>query len=153
MCEYCGCQSLESIRILTEEHDQVVDLIGAARSAHRQGELGTLIEKCQAMVAVLGPHTHIEEAGLFPAMARDFPDQIAALVSDHRHIEAVLARALDGSAAGDPQWPAQVEAIFVLLREHILREQDGVFPAALATLTTDQWAALDELRLAGASEA
>lgn len=82
-------------------------------------------------------------------MAPDFPDQIAALMDDHRHLDAVLAPAFDGSAAGDPDWPEQVEAAFVLLREHILREQDGVFPAALATLTAEQWDTLDGMRRKG----
>jgi hemerythrin-like domain-containing protein len=146
VCEYCGCQALESVRILTDEHDQVVNLIGEARSAHRRGDLATLMEHCRAVVAVLGPHTVVEEEGLFPAMAPDFPDQIAALVEEHRRIDAVLARAFDSDAAADPGWPEQVEMVFVLLREHILREQDGVFPAAVATLTADQWDALDRLR-------
>lgn len=149
MCEYCGCQALESIRILTEEHDQVVNLIGAARSARRRGDLAAHADHCRAIAAVLGPHTRVEEEGLFPAMAPDFPDQIAALVDDHRHIDAVLTAAFDGNAAGDSNWPDQVEAGFVLLREHILREQDGVFPAALATLSTDQWDTVDGLRRKG----
>jgi hypothetical protein len=29
--------------------------------------------------------------------------------------------------------------VLALLREHIFKEQDGVFPAALATLTNEQW--------------
>lgn len=40
MCEYCGCQSPESVAQLTREHDTVVDLIGALRSAHRDGTDG-----------------------------------------------------------------------------------------------------------------
>jgi hemerythrin-like domain-containing protein len=151
VCEYCGCQALESVRILTEEHDQVVNLIGAARSARRRGDLTEHLKRCQEILAVLGPHTRVEEGGLFPAMAVDFPDQIAALVDDHKHIHAVLEHACDTTAALDPDWPDQVEAVFVLLREHILREQDGVFPAALFTLTTDQWDALDQMRSSGAA--
>ncbi|CAM5297724.1 hemerythrin domain-containing protein [Streptomyces hirsutus] len=33
-----------------------------------------------------------------------------------------------------------------LLRDHILKEQDGVFPAALSVLSTEQWAAVDAVR-------
>ncbi|MEV5935740.1 hypothetical protein AB0L56_24170 [Streptomyces sp. NPDC052079] len=29
---------------------------------------------------------------------------------------------------------------------HILREQDGVFPAALAALSTEQWEAVEAVR-------
>jgi hemerythrin-like domain-containing protein len=33
-----------------------------------------------------------------------------------------------------------------LLREHILAEQDGVFPAALSRLGTDDWEAVQAVR-------
>jgi hemerythrin-like domain-containing protein len=33
-----------------------------------------------------------------------------------------------------------------LLREHILKEQDGVFPAALAALSPEEWDAVDAVR-------
>nr|WP_254397730.1 hypothetical protein [Streptomyces sp. AC558_RSS880] len=33
-----------------------------------------------------------------------------------------------------------------LLRGHILKEQDGVFPAAPAVLSTEQWEAVEAVR-------
>ncbi len=37
-----------------------------------------------------------------------------------------------------------------MLRDHILKEQDGVFPAALADLGTEDWEAVEAVRgLAG----
>ncbi|WP_260844749.1 hypothetical protein [Streptomyces sp. SLBN-31] len=33
-----------------------------------------------------------------------------------------------------------------VLRDHILKEQDGVFPAALATLGTEEWEAVEKVR-------
>jgi hemerythrin-like domain-containing protein len=33
-----------------------------------------------------------------------------------------------------------------MLREHIIKEQDGVFPAALATLSAEQWDQVDAAR-------
>jgi len=33
-----------------------------------------------------------------------------------------------------------------MLREHILKEQDGVFPAALGALDADQWERIEALR-------
>ena len=33
-----------------------------------------------------------------------------------------------------------------LLREHILKEQDGLFPAALAALDSDQWERIEAVR-------
>lgn len=38
-----------------------------------------------------------------------------------------------------------------MLREHILKEQDGVFPAALSTLSNLQWDRLRKIRAAQAA--
>jgi hypothetical protein len=38
-----------------------------------------------------------------------------------------------------------IEAMAVL-RDHILKEQDGVFPAALANLTVEDWEAAEATR-------
>jgi hypothetical protein len=37
-------------------------------------------------------------------------------------------------------------AVLDLLREHMLTEQDGVFPAALISLTAEDWDAVDAVR-------
>jgi Hemerythrin HHE cation binding domain len=89
MCEYCGCQSLPAIAELTAEHDRIVDLIGQVRVADRRGDIEDMIELCRGISAVLGPHTLVEEHGLFPAMATEFPEPIAILEAEHRRIEVV----------------------------------------------------------------
>jgi len=141
MCEYCGCQSIAAIRELTLEHDLVVDLIGEARTAHRTGDVSVMARMAREIARILGPHTEVEEHGLFPALTADFPEQIAALEAEHRQIEAVLAQATD-----DPGWPDTLLEALGVLRRHILKEQDGVFPAALISLSTAQWERMDEVR-------
>jgi hypothetical protein len=79
MCEYCGCQSLTAIDDLTREHDAVVDLISHVRDAHRAGDTGLMARLARRIGAVLEPHTQVEEHGLFPALADEFPEQMAAL--------------------------------------------------------------------------
>src|SRR5690606_26139037 len=74
MCEYCGCQSLTAIDELTREHDEVVRLISHVRTAHRKGDTAGMARTARAVARVLGPHTRVEEHGLFPALAGDFPD-------------------------------------------------------------------------------
>ncbi len=145
MCEYCGCQSLTTIDDLTREHDAVVDLISHVRDAHRAGDAGLMARLARRIGAVLEPHTQVEEHGLFPALAGDFPDQIAALEAEHRRIEAVLAQA-NGAYLADPGWPDRLMDAMALLRDHILKEQDGVFPAALANLDTEDWEAVETVR-------
>jgi hypothetical protein len=50
------------------------------------------------------------------------------------------------SAEPAADWPARLEAATRLLVEHIFREQDGLFPAALATLEPEDWDAVDKVR-------
>ncbi|WP_129843601.1 hemerythrin domain-containing protein [Streptomyces sp. RFCAC02] len=145
MCEYCGCQALSSIDELTREHETVVNTIRLVRDAHGAGDVPRMAALAREIAAVLGPHTRVEEGGLFPALADDFPEKIAALEEEHRVVEAVLGAAGDGVPA-DPAWPGRLIEVLALLREHILKEQDGVFPAALATLTTEQWEAVEAVR-------
>ena len=145
MCEYCGCQALETIDELTQEHERVVNLISHVRDARRDGAITRMAELAREITSVLGPHTQVEERGLFPAMATEFPEQIAALEAEHRRIEAVLAEA-DGPFLTDPGWPDRLIDTLDLLRGHILKEQDGVFPAALAALATEDWEAVEKAR-------
>ncbi|MEU2744933.1 hemerythrin domain-containing protein [Streptomyces collinus] len=145
MCEYCGCQALETIDELTQEHDEVVRLISHLRPAHEDGGVLRMAEVAREIAKVLGPHTEVEEHGLFPALAGDFPEQIAALEAEHRRIEAVLAEA-SGAFLTDPTWPDRLMEAMAVLRDHILKEQDGVFPAALANLGTEEWEAVEAAR-------
>jgi hemerythrin-like domain-containing protein len=145
MCEYCGCQAVATIDELTREHDRVVNMIGAVRAAHAAGDVPGMAEVARRIAAVLRPHTEVEEQGLFPALAADFPGQVDGLRAEHRRVEAVLGAAQDGVPA-DPAWPDQLLDVLDLLRDHILKEQDGVFPAALTTLRTADWEAVEQVR-------
>jgi len=145
MCEYCGCQALIPIDELTREHDLVLSLICQVRPARADGDLLRMADLAQRIAAVLGPHTQVEEQGLFPALAPEFPDQIAVLEAEHRRIEAVLAEAAAGPPE-DPEWPGMLAETLAELREHIFKEQDGVFPAALASLRNDDWEAVEAAR-------
>jgi hemerythrin-like domain-containing protein len=145
VCEYCGCQQIATIAELTREHDAVVTLVGQIRVALPGQHRDEVVAACRQILAVLAPHTVVEEEGLFPEMTDDFPDHIRALRSEHREIEKVLGEAADGFP-DDPCWPDRLQAVLFLLREHILKEQDGVFPAALIALDPDQWERVEAVR-------
>ncbi len=147
MCEYCGCQTLSPIEELTREHERVLALIADVRVADRGADIQRLARLARQIAAVLDPHTHVEEQGLFPALATDFPEQMALLEAEHRQIEAVLGEAADAIPV-DPGWPGRLEDVLDVLREHILKEQDGVFPAALATLRAADWDSVEAARAA-----
>ena len=135
MCEYCGCQALTAIDELTREHDLVIGLIAEVRAAPNAVSMARLARR---ITAILAPHTAVEERGLFPALATDFGEHVAALEVEHRRIEAVLGEAAEDTPA-DPNWPARLAATLDMLRDHILKEQDGAFPAALAALDAADW--------------
>jgi hypothetical protein len=145
MCGYCGCQELTAIEDLTAEHDAIVTLSGTARRALAAGELDTAADAARVIATILGPHSVVEEEGLFPAMVRDFGEHVQALVAEHRTIEAVLAQSVEGTPI-DPTWPQALEDTLDALREHIIKEEDGVFPAALTVLEPAQWEQIAAVR-------
>ena len=145
VCEYCGCQQITTIAELYREHDDVAAQVGLIRSALTGRRFEDVAGRCRQILVILGPHTVVEEEGLFPEMAEEFPDHIEVLRSDHREIEKVLGEAADGPP-DDPTWPARLLDVLRLLGEHILKEQDGVFPAAQIALDPDQWERIEAVR-------
>ena len=145
VCDYCGCRALDAIAILTAEHDLVVNLAGEARRAVLAGDLDLAADRARAVAALLEPHTVVEEGALFPAMADEFADHVTSLIGEHRAIEEVLAESVELTPT-DPTWPARLVAALWLLREHILKEEDGLFPAALAELDPAQWDEVGAIR-------
>lgn len=150
MCEYCGCQQITVIRELTDEHERLRDLGADLVAAARRRDRPAAATLARQMLDILGPHTVVEELGLFVAMADDFGPQLDDLSREHRQIDAVLSAF---AAHADPapradDWLAQVEAAVGQLFEHILKEQDGVFPAALASLSSDSWESVAAVRSA-----
>lgn len=145
MCDYCGCTALEAVAVLTAEHDDVSRVSAAITTALGSGDLDRAGRLCRDLTAVLGPHTRVEEDALFPAMADDFPDHVSDLRGEHRAVEDVLAEAADGAPA-DPRWPDRLTAALHLLRDHVSKEENGVFPAALGVLAPEDWERLEEVR-------
>jgi hypothetical protein len=130
---------------LTREHDALVAQMSIARTQLAAGHLDEVAVTVRGMLTILGPHTVVEEQGLFPELADEFPSHVEALRADHHTIEQVLSEARH-QVPTDPTWPERLLATFYLLREHILKEQDGMFPAALAALDGEQWDKVEAVR-------
>jgi hypothetical protein len=145
VCEYCGCQQIASIKELTREHDAVVAEIAEVRAFLRDHDVEGAVKTSRRIADILGPHTEVEEGGLFPLMSEEFPDHIEALEREHRVIEAVLAEAA-GATPSDPTWPTRLLAALDTLRDHILKEQDGVFPASLSVVDASGWEQVEAVR-------
>jgi hemerythrin-like domain-containing protein len=145
MCQNCGCLANTVIDELTREHDAAVGLIRTAFELLVAGRIADVAATCRAISALLNPHTAVEEEGLFVELFREFPGPLEALTREHRHIEGVLEEAAAGVPA-DPLWPERLRGALGMLREHILKEQDGVFPAAIISLDGDQWENVEAVR-------
>lgn len=144
MCEYCGCQALSAVAALTREHDDALHHVRLADKALEAADEVAARRACSDLRELLAPHTAVEEQALFPALRDDFPEQMEALHLEHLQVEAALDEAVDGPR--DDGWQGRLTAALHVLRLHILKEQDGVFPAALSTLSTAQWEAVDAAR-------
>ena len=144
MCDYCGCQDIDVIAELTAEHDQLRNLGAELGKAAEARDIAAARPLARAMLGILGPHTAVEEGGLFPAMAAEYGAHLDRLAEEHRAIDAALSHVAEDDPATD--WPATTRRVLAELFDHILKEQDGVFPAALATLHPHDWEATAQVR-------
>ncbi len=132
MCSYCGCHELTFIGRLAAEHDAIIEAGGDLRRAARGGDLVELASAGSALGALLDPHTRGEETGLFAElrMLDEFVEPVASLCAEHRDLDDDLR----GIAGGDV---TRVDRFIARLRNHIDREENGLFPAAAIALDPD----------------
>lgn len=140
MCSYCGCDSIEVIGRFMTEHEQTINATGDLRRAVSSGDADALDAARTAVAGLLWPHTTAEEVGLFQVMARDevYAEHIAALCAEHEHLDALLTDV----TLGDTDAMARFED---MLREHIHKEDNGLFPAAAIALDGSQWIEVHEI--------
>lgn len=140
MCSYCGCESIEVIGRFMSEHVDLVNATGVLRRAIAAADPAAVRAAASALAGVLTPHTVAEESGLFAVMARDeeFSDHIGRLCSEHEQLDAALAAIADGAWE---QFPTFERA----LRDHIDREDNGLFPAAAIAFAGPEWDEVHDL--------
>ncbi|SDP47135.1 Hemerythrin HHE cation binding domain-containing protein [Nakamurella panacisegetis] len=140
MCSYCGCRNIPLIAQLTRQHENITNHTTALRAAERSDDPVTAAAAASVLSELLHPHTELEEQGLFAEMRADdmFSEHIESLCAEHEAIDAGLAAV----EAGDL---SRVGPLLTLLANHIDREENGLFPAALAYLDDEQWNHLHEV--------
>jgi len=143
MCSYCGCRNIPMIAKLNAEHDAVVNSSYALQIAFRD-DLPAALTACTELGGLLHPHTRREQVGLFAEMKKDklFTEHIASLCAEHDQLDGDL----DAINAGDL---TRIPPMLTLLKNHIDREENGLFPAALAFLDDDQWDIIQRPELMG----
>jgi hemerythrin-like domain-containing protein len=134
VCSYCGCQAIEVVGRLTEEHEAIVNALGELRRAVAGSRHEDVRGSADRLGALLAPHTQAEEVGLFGVLRRDpaFADHVDRLCAEHAALDTMLAAVV----AGDH---SVVEAFAHALRRHIDREENGIFPAAAIGLDGPEW--------------
>lgn len=134
MCSYCGCRNIPMIAKLNAEHDAIVNSTYALQVAFRDQDTEAARTAGKVLAELLHPHTHREQDGLFAEMKKDelFTEHIASLCAEHDQLDTEL----EAIAAGNF---TQIPTMIMLLNNHIDREENGLFPAALAFLDDDQW--------------
>lgn len=133
MCSYCGCTAITVIGRFTAEHEAIINAMGTVRRAAETGDTACRQAAVRQLADLLAPHTRSEERSLFAELRQDpeFADHVTTLCGEHRDID----RALE-AAAQDPGRAAALEA---LLRRHIDKEENGLFPAAAIALDGPAW--------------
>ena len=134
MCSYCGCREITVIGRYMAEHEDVVNLAGVLRRAVAAGDPAQVRAAVDAVRSALDPHTGSEERGLFARMRQDpeFTEHIDALCGEHHDLGALLDRVAGGDGTA-------YEGFERLLRRHIDREDNGLFPAAAIALDGPDW--------------
>ncbi len=135
MCSYCGCESIEVIGRFMAEHVEIINATGALRSAVRTGDPGAVESGEVAVAALLWPHTAAEEGRALPRPrhgTRSSPSTSPDCAASTRPWTGYLA----GVTPGDEPAMARFEDA---LRDHIDKEDNGLFPAAAIALDGEQW--------------
>jgi len=138
MCSYCGCQSLTVIRLLTIQHEQIINKLGDVRRACELGDLNFASLRAGELTVMIAAHNKLEEDGLFDALARDleFVDSLAKLREEHLAIDSLVARIIYGEVSA-------VGELEMVLRNNISNEENGLFPASAVTLDGPVWDAIE----------
>ena len=134
VCSYCGCRAITVIGRFSAEHEAIIDATGVLRRAAGTGDAMAARAAARGLAELLDPHTRSEERSLFAELRQDpeFTEHVDELCGEHRQIDAQLAVVAGGDLTG-------VAALENLLRRHIDKEENGLFPAAAVALYGPAW--------------
>jgi hemerythrin-like domain-containing protein len=111
-----------------------VNSTGMLRRAAGTGDAAAALVAGLELAALLDPHTRVEERSLFAELRTDpeFAEHVERLCEEHEAINRRLKQIVDGDLAG-------VGGLEKLLRRHIDKEENGLFPAAAIALGGPAW--------------
>ncbi|QIM21795.1 hemerythrin domain-containing protein [Phycicoccus sp. HDW14] len=134
MCSYCGCEAITVVGRFMAEHVEIINACGDLRRAALGADAGAVERTAAVLAGLLDPHTRAEEAGLFALLARDdeFAGHVGSLCAEHVTLDERLSRIRAGHLD-------EVPAFERALRDHVDREENGLFPAAAIAFAGPEW--------------
>lgn len=138
MCSYCGCQALTVIRLLTIQHEQIINKLGEVRRACELNDPHPASIQARELAVLIATHNKLEEDGLFDALKPDleFADSLAKLRAEHSEIDELVGRVVVGEVSA-------IGNLEIALRNNISNEENGLFPASAVTLDGPIWDAIE----------
>ncbi len=138
MCSYCGCQSLTVIRLLTLQHEQLINKLGEVRRACELEDAKSASREASHLATMIAAHNKLEEEGLFEALKPDleFAESLAKLRAEHHEIDKLVGRIESGEITA-------IGELEITLRNNISNEENGLFPASAVTLDGPIWDAIE----------
>ena len=125
-----------------DEHTALVDQAQDVRQALGAGDPVTAMSRLTALLVRLDRHVQREEDGIFRAMrgTGEFVDEVDELESEHRDFAAMIV----GLDVESPDFGLTVTRLLDDLDQHVEREDLGIFPVSVVTLSAQGWAIVDE---------
>lgn len=116
------------------EHEEIVNLAGDLRRTMATGDADAVSDALDSAVSQLQPHTGAEEKGLFTVLRRnpEFTEHIATLCAEHGRLDELAEQIRGGHLE-------LIDTFVHELREHINKEENGLFPAAAIEMSGDDW--------------
>ncbi len=134
MCSYCGCRALTEIADLTAQHEEIINATGPLRKAAAAQDHDSIKTEVASIVALLKPHTVQEELGIFAELSKreEFTEHVKMLCAEHESLYSLLIRLSNGEIG-------LADTAISELRDHMDKEENGLFPAAAVELEGPLW--------------
>lgn len=134
MCSYCGCQTHRVIRLLTIQHEHIINTLGQMCRMASKNMVSEAREFAYELIGLLKIHNNLEEAGLFDALMSDteYHEALRKLKGEHLRIDELLIQILEG----DISLVIELERT---LRDNISNEENGLFPVTAITMNDEIW--------------
>ncbi len=116
------------------EHEDLINFTGDLYRARDSGDPAAVVRALEQLDGLLHPHTHAEERGLFTVLRRnpEFTEHVDGLCAEHTGLEAMAEEIRRGDVE-------VIDEFVGALREHMDKEDNGLFPAAAIELEGPDW--------------